>query len=93
MKFFKSLFGGSGDEVPKEEEVVVYKGFNIQPAPKNAGNGWTTEAVISMEKDDETLTHHFIRADTTANREGAVQLTVSKAQVMIDQAGESIFKR
>ena len=91
MKFFKSLFG-SKDEA-REEEAVQYSGFSIQPTPKNVSHGWTTEAIITLQKDEETLTHHFIRADTTSDRAGAVKLTVSKAQVMIDQVGEDIFRR
>jgi len=90
--FFKKLFSARPEE-PKPEESVTYKGFLIQPAPQNQGNGWTTQAVISKTEDGVTQTHDFIRADTTANREGAVQLTVSKCMVLIDQAGDGIFQR
>ena len=90
--FFTKLFAG-GSEEPKPGESVTYKGFVIQPAPQNQGNGWTTQAVISKTEDGVTQTHEFIRADTTANREGAVQLTVSKCMVLIDQAGDTIFQR
>ena len=90
--FFKKLFAG-GPEEPKPEESVSYKGFLIQPAPQNQGNGWTTQAVISKTEDGVTQTHDFIRADTTADRDGAVKLTVSKCMVLIDQAGDSIFQR
>ena len=89
--FFKKLFGASSPE-PRLEESVTYKGFQIQPAPQNQGNGWSTQAVISRTEDGVTQTHEFIRADTTADRDGAVQLTVSKCMVYIDQAGDSIFQ-
>ena len=90
--FLKSLFGG-GDKKALPEEAEVYNGYTIQPAPQNVSGGWSTEGVISKEIGGELKSHHFIRADTCGDRDGAVQLTLTKARVLIDQAGDDIFNR
>ncbi len=90
MGFLKSIFGG-GNKENTAEPTVTYKGFQIQVSPQNTNGGWTTEAIITMQKEEQQLTHHFIRADVSSDREGAASLAVSKAQSMIDQVGEKIF--
>ncbi|WP_423907737.1 HlyU family transcriptional regulator [Candidatus Spongiihabitans sp.] len=85
--------GGKEKRGRHSEAAVEYQGFDIQPTPNKVSGGWSTEAVISKVIDGETKTHHFIRADTTASQKGAVELTISKARTMIDQAGEQIFSK
>ena len=92
MKFLKSLFGGGKEGTSNEEEVVEYSGFRIQPAPKSAGHGWTTEAIITKDIDGQNRSHHFIRADQSSDREAAISLAVTKSRIMIDQVGDKIFK-
>ena len=92
MKFLKSLFGGGNENTPNEDEIVEYNGFRIQPDPKSAGHGWTTEAIITKNIDGVTRSHHFIRADQSSAREDAISLAVTKSKIMIDQVGDKIFK-
>lgn len=92
MGFLKSLFGKS-EKQSVEEAVVEYNGFSIQPCPSDGKNGWTTEATISKQIEGETESHHFIRADSSASRENALELILSKAKTTIDQSGENIFSR
>ena len=92
MQFLKSLFGRNRQQV-EPVPVVIYKNLTIQPSPKKSTHGWTTEAVISLERDGETLKHYFIRADFSPDKESAIELSLSKAQTMIDQMGESIFSK
>ncbi|MXZ80283.1 MAG: hypothetical protein F4Z15_02715 [Gammaproteobacteria bacterium] len=91
MSFLKNLFASSRP-APSQKEVEIYKGFRIQPCPSNRSHGWTTEAIVTMEKDGTTQTHKFIRADISFNRDDAVQLSLTKARAMIDQMGERIFR-
>ena len=97
MKFLKSLFGakegGGREPAAAQADSVEYKGYTIQPTPKNPGAGWSTEGIVSREIDGEVRTHHFIRADTSSDPDSAAQLMISKAQVMIDQVGDGIFDR
>ena len=91
MNFFRSLFSVNKADTLKEEEAIEYNGFHIQPAPKSAGHGWTTEAIITKECDGEIRSHHFIRADQSSDREAAISLAVTKSRIMIDQVGDNIF--
>lgn len=91
MSILKSLFGSRAGR--QKAEQVQYQGYTIQPCPQNRGQGWTTEAVITLEREGQTLTHHLIRADTASDREGAARLAVSKAQRLIDEAGEKLFRK
>ncbi|MCY3769814.1 MAG: HlyU family transcriptional regulator [Gammaproteobacteria bacterium] len=91
MGIIKSLFGrGRGDS--EEESSFEYQGFKIQLTPKQGNNGWSTEAIISKEVGGELKTHHFIRADTTGSKEGAMELITIKTRTLIDQSGERIFR-
>ena len=89
--FLKSIFGGGKSNGASQAETLEYNGFSIQPTPRNVNNGWSTEAIITKEIDGEVHTHHFIRADTTAEQGAAVELTLSKARITIDQLGDKIF--
>jgi len=92
IKFLKSLLGGTdtgGDAQP--ESAVEYKGYRITPCPHNRNGGWSTQAVIEKEIDGEIKTHHFIRADSTSGKDGAIELILSKCRMTIDQLGDRIF--
>lgn len=96
LGFLKNLFGGGPRKEPepgKAEPATEYNGFTIVPAPRQEAGGWSTEGTISKTVDGELLTHHFIRADKTGSREGAVDLTLNKARQTIDQLGERVFAR
>ena len=72
-------------------EAVDYKGYRIRPAPYRAGSQYQTAGSIEKDSPDGLKQHHFIRADTYANREDAIAFTVSKAKQMIDLQGERLF--
>ena len=88
----KNLLGGKSAESPaKQAPATTYEGFEIVPCPREEGGGWTTEATITKTIDGELRTHHFIRADKTGSRDGAIELTLNKCRQTIDQLGERIF--
>lgn len=89
---FLAIFGSNGNR-RQTEMVVEYQGFYIQPTPNNANGGWSTEALISKEIDGEIKTHHFIRADTNASKQGAIELILAKTRIIIDQSGEQLFTK
>jgi hypothetical protein len=72
-------------------EAVDYKGYRIRPAPYRAGSQYQTAGSIEKDTPDGLKQHHFIRADTYANRDDAIAFTVSKAKQMIDLQGERLF--
>jgi len=89
---FKKLLGGSkAPTQAADEPAIEYNGFRIVASPQEGEGGWSTEAKISKEFDGETKTHHFIRADKTGSRDGAVELTLNKCRQTIDQLGDRIF--
>ncbi len=91
MNILKSLLKS---RVAKQKEGrVQYQGYTIRPCPQSRGQGWTTEAVITLERAGQTLTHHLIRADTSSDQDDAARLAVSKAQRLIDEVGEKMFRR
>ncbi|MGL4405755.1 MAG: HlyU family transcriptional regulator, partial [Notoacmeibacter sp.] len=46
---------------------------------------------ISKDFSGEIKTHKFIRADVFADRDAAIQATVRKAQLIVDQSSDTIF--
>ena len=93
LGFLKKLFAGGGGsggrhEAPPQE----YKGYTIVATPQRDAGGWRVMGTISREIDGESKTHTFVRADTSPNLDGTVDLTVRKAKRLIDEQGEGLFK-
>jgi hypothetical protein len=86
------LFGRrSGAETAKIPDPVEYKGFVIRAAPYKNNGGYQTAGVIEREINGVRKEHRFIRADSYASYEDAVNFTLGKARQIIDLQGERIF--
>lgn len=88
----KSLFGGGGEAAAASADVVEYNGFQIQPAPERREGGWNTAGLITKTVDGEPKEYRFIRVDTHSNRDDAISFSVVKAQQIIDEQGDLLFK-
>ena len=93
MSLWKKLFGGTGAASAAEPPLdpVEYKGFVIRPTPFVEDGQYQTCGVITRNVDGEAREHRFIRADRFAARDDAVEVTLRKAQQLIDEQGERIF--
>src|SRR5262245_20887923 len=91
MSFWKSLFGRRSKSAEARGEPVEYNGFIIRAAPFEEGGRYQTAGVIEKEVGGVRKEHRFIRADTHATFETAVEFSVLKARQMIDQMGERMF--
>ena len=89
-KLFKSLFSGSSKPAP-QAEPVEYKGYLIYAEPIDEGQ-YRLTGRICKEINGELKTHVFIRSDLFPNKEDAVQWMVRKAEIFIDQSGDSMFR-
>ena len=93
MSFLKRLFGG-GEKTPpapKSEEPLDYKGYAIVAAPMAESGQFRVAGFISKDIGGEVKIHKFIRADVFADRDAAIQATIRKAQLIVDQSGDAIF--
>lgn len=84
MSLFSKLFGGGGATGPEPTE---HNGYAITPTPIKEGPAWRVSATI--EKDGQT--HKLIRADTINDQATAIQASIDKAKMLIDQQGDRIF--
>jgi hypothetical protein len=94
--FLRRLVGGGKGEAgaePQREEPVEYSGYTIHAAPRNEGSHWIVAGTISKAGDEGTREYHFVRADSYASRDAAVEFTVIKAKQMIDLEGDRIFEK
>lgn len=90
MSLLSKLFGGkSGSD--GASEPVVFQEFSIFAEPQRDGGGYRIAARIEKTIDGEVKTHQMIRADTCQSADEARELSVTKAKILIDQQGESIF--
>jgi hypothetical protein len=96
-KIFGGLFGGSsGDEVPDQKvvgEPVIYEGYKIEAMPRKDGSQWQLYGRISKGEGDSQQVHELIRADYFSGLEEAVSFTLRKAQQVIDEQGDKIFRK
>ena len=94
MSLLSRLFGGGkkGGST-RTEPPQDYNGYTIAPAPIDEGGVHRICAVIELERDGEVLSHRMIRADTLQDRDAAVEVSLRKAQQLIDQQGDALFGR
>jgi hypothetical protein len=91
MSWLKKIFGGGESSAPSTGTAHEYKGFSIIATPIREGGQWRLAGTISKDVGGAVKEHKFIRADLFSSKDEAVQFAVSKAQLIIDQSGESIF--
>jgi hypothetical protein len=94
MDALRSFFGGgsaSGKATPAAS-AVEYQGYRITPAPQRQASGWNTAGVISKEFPDGVKEHNFVRVDTHTTKDDAVSFSITKAQQIIDEQGDRIFR-
>ena len=93
LSSLKSLFGGEGGRQSAQvSDPIEYNGFQIEPAPERRDGGWNTAGIISKVVDGEPKEHRFIRVDTHSNLDEALSFSVTKAQQIIDEQGDDLFR-
>lgn len=89
----KSLFtGDGGGQTAQTANPVDYEGFQIRPMPERRDGGWNTAGIITKVIDGEPKEHRFIRVDTHSSLEDAVSFSVTKAQQIINEQGDHLFR-
>jgi len=91
----KSLFGkllGSSDKAGTPGESVDYQGYRITPHPKPQDGQFYTAGRIEKEFPEGAKEQYFIRADTHASKDDAMQHAVVKARQIIDEQGDGLFR-
>ncbi|WP_417267301.1 HlyU family transcriptional regulator [Celeribacter baekdonensis] len=95
MSLFGKLFGGKSqpDAAPQPTTKPELYGndYRIFPEPMKAESGYRIAAKIEKDFGDETRAHRMIRADTMSDIDDARRESLRKAQIFIDQMGDSIF--
>jgi hypothetical protein len=89
---FSRLFGGNKDEKKVEVEPVEYKGYLIYQEAMPEGGQYRIAGRITKELDGEVKTHRFIRSDVLSSQTDADEFMLKKAQMFIDQMGDTIFQ-
>ncbi len=90
MSLLSRLFGGGSAPKP-DAEPETYEGYRIFPDPLKEPGGFRVRARIEKEIDGEVKSHQLIRADVCTSEDQAREISIAKAQSMIDQMGESLF--
>lgn len=93
MGLFSRLFGNKNTQPAQiEVEPVEYKGFLIYQEANAEGGQFRIAGRITKEMDGEVKTHKFIRSDLLPTQSDADEFMLKKAQMFIDQMGDSIFQ-
>ncbi|WP_428775668.1 HlyU family transcriptional regulator [Vibrio sp.] len=92
MGLFSRLFGSNKTQAQKSVEPVEYKGYKIYQEAIAENGQFRIAGRITKEIDGELKTHQFIRSDVLASETDANEFMLQKAQLFIDQMGDSIFQ-
>jgi hypothetical protein len=92
MSFLKRLFGRSSEDKPAAPaKSVEHKGFTVRATPFESGGRFQTAGVIEKVIGGERKEHQFIRADSHASMDQAVEFSLTKGCQIVDQVGENVF--
>lgn len=91
MGWLSRLFGGNKEQKPVEVEPEEYKGYLIYAEPIAENGQYRIAGRITLGEGEEMKTHRFIRSDLLISEADAKELMLKKAQMLIDQMGESLF--
>ena len=95
--FFSKLFSGFGSgqsDAPKKagtSEPHQHGEYTIYPTPMKEGAQYRLAGRIEKTVGDEVLVHEFVRADVFTSMDDAVECTVRKGKLIIDQNGPNLF--
>lgn len=95
MSMLKALWDrmmGAGTAEEVVAEPVEYKGYRIRPAPYQTGSQYQTAGTIEKDSPAGVKEHRFVRAESHASRDDAVEFSVLKARQIIDQQGDRMFE-
>ncbi|MBN3495176.1 HlyU family transcriptional regulator [Vibrio neptunius] len=90
MGLFSRLFGGV-EKAKTIVEPVEYKGFLIYQESLPEGGQYRIAGRITKELEGQIKEHRFIRSDVLASQADADEFMLKKAQMFIDQMGDTIF--
>lgn len=88
---FSSDSSGTSDKPAKSSEPVLHGDCRIYVEPQQEGNQLRLAGRIEKDVNGETLTRTFIRADLFTSKEDAMDCTLRKAKMIIDQNGPALF--
>jgi hypothetical protein len=92
MDALRNLLGAGKQPGGEAAEAVDYNGYRITPAPERQASGWNTAGVISKSFPDGVKEHRFIRVDTHMSKDDAIAFSITKAQQIIDEQGDRLFR-
>ena len=90
MSFLKSLFGGT-PKAPPTDPTLDIDGFTVRATPYQEAGQWQLCGVIAREVDGVAKEHRFVRADRFADRDTAIDMTFTKARLIIAERGARVF--
>ena len=92
MDTLRNLFRSGASATAAPAEAVEYKGYRITPAPERQPSGWNTAGLIAKTFEDGVKEHRFVRVDTHTSKDDAIAVSITKAQQIIDEQGERLFR-
>lgn len=93
-KIFSAFAGSSSDTETAQSgssEPILHGDCRIYAEPQREGSQLRLAGRIEKDVNGETLVRTFIRADLFTSKEDAMDCTVRKAKMIIDQNGPSLF--
>lgn len=93
-KLFDTLLAkNANNNPPSVLSETAYAGFTIRVAPRKDDNGWRVAGEILRDdrNDEPSQSVTFVRADVFGSREVAGEMTLMKAQRLIDEQGDQLF--
>jgi len=100
LSMLKKLFGGRGSKRasgplrPGETAAQErYEGCELLARPIREGNVWRVAGTVRTGDGESAEDQDFVRADTMADHDEAVRMSLLKARQLVDERGRGLSHR
>lgn len=80
--------GGPGEIAGRE----TYEGFEVLARPIREGGQWRLAGSIRRPDDESGPSHDFVRADTMADHDECVRMSLMKGRQLVDERGDRLLR-
>lgn len=91
FNWFKRLVGGDTD-ANAVTATETYSGFEIEATPIRESDGWRVAGRVVWYRDNDYLSHDFVRADSFPSADNATSMSLDKGRQLVDERGSDMFK-
>ena len=92
MRFLRRNRKGGGSDEAEVAATEKYEGYEILARPIRDAGQWRLAGTIRRPGDESGPSHDYVRADTMADHDECVRMSLLKGRQLVDEQGERLLQ-